>query len=542
MLVLQHRHINKLLGTFIQPYILASKVQAAYGLADRISCEWNQVCTGTGRLSSSNPNIQTLPKAKAESLADAMAPADDDDVDTVAEFLESERISIRGAFAARAGCVLLSADFSCMEMRICAFIAQDAKLLRIFESTADSANASLSATSSSPAADVYVLMAAAIFQKRAEAVSPSERAQAKTVTLGILYGMQPMALAARLGAITGVPCSVTHASSLQAKFLNEFPGIRNFIAQTVRDCRANQGFVQTIAGRRRNLPNIFSSDAGESKTAERQAVNSIIQGSAADLLKKAMFEINLQLFDFSAARPSQQSAARIVMSLHDEIIVEVVDDAATVDAVAAIVRECMENALPIPPAGSRAVQMDVQVKCGPTLDDLRSFKGGMAHLPQSASQSAAPASVRPPPLQSLANHRDQRPTASQSMVPPSSASVQSMPPMYQNMGDSQYASASGADNRPKFTITERAPVLPMHSAGGATRPLSSASTFSANPFGAFPSSIPAVSPFSALPLSTSVRYPSSTGGLSQVCGLSLLYQTTDTVLSFCIAGINRLNR
>jgi DNA polymerase-1 len=211
-LVLQYRHVHKLVSTFVEPFIEASRVQSVLGRQQRISCNWNQTNTGTGRLSSSGPNLQTLPKAKEASLAEAAFVSSDDTEEP--NTTDADRVSIRAAFCARAGCTLLSADFSCMEMRLCAYFAQDPALLSVFACNDD----------------VYQRMASVVFQKRA--VSEVERNQAKTVTLGLLYGMQPAALAARLTTISGAHVSYEQASALQS---------RHFMQRSIKECRENNG-------------------------------------------------------------------------------------------------------------------------------------------------------------------------------------------------------------------------------------------------------------------------------------------------------------
>ncbi len=262
--VLEYRQLAKLLGTYVEA--LPKLVHARTG---RIHTEFHQTVTATGRLSSSNPNLQNIP---------------------VRTDLGRE---IRRAFVAPPGRRLLSADYSQIELRLLAHLAQDEDLVAAFHA----------------GADIHRATAARVFGVPIEKVDPAMRARAKVVNFGVLYGMG----AQRLAREQGIP--VAEASRFIAEYFAKLPGVKAFIDRCVSDARAC-GYARTLLDRRRYLPDLTSARPQLRAAAERMAVNTPVQGSAADLIKLAMVRLHARL-----AR--EHPAARLLLQVHDELVLEV---------------------------------------------------------------------------------------------------------------------------------------------------------------------------------------------------------------------------
>ncbi len=282
-LVLEYRSLMKLLGSYIQT--LPRLVRRATG---RLHTEFRQHVAATGRLSSNEPNLQNIP-VKSELGR-----------------------RIRLAFIPnRSGDVFLSADYSQIELRLLAHLSGDEALI-----------AALNA-----GADIHRQVAAVIHGKPSGEVSREERQAAKAVTFGVIYGMGPFGLARELR----IP--IAAATEFIEAFFAGFPGVRSFIERSVREAR-ERGEVRTLLGRRRPVPEIVSRVARVRNQGERVAVNSIVQGSAADLIKKAMVSVHGRL-------RRTEPEARILLQIHDELLLEV--PKVRVAALAALVRETMEG-------------------------------------------------------------------------------------------------------------------------------------------------------------------------------------------------------
>jgi DNA polymerase-1 len=259
-LILEYRELKKLISTYISS--LPNYINPATG---KIHTTYNQTVTATGRLSSSNPNLQNLP-------------------------IRSERGQlIRQAVIPDEGCMFLSADYSQIELRLMAHFSQDPHLVQAFLS----------------GQDVHAATAAKIFNIPIEEVSKDQRRQAKTANFGIIYGISAFGLAQQLD------CSRSEAKALIDGYFAAFPGVIDYIERQ-KELARQQGFAVTLFGRKRFLPDILSHNATVRSFAERNAVNSPIQGTAADIIKMAMVTIHRRLKE-------EGLKAQMIMQVHDEL-------------------------------------------------------------------------------------------------------------------------------------------------------------------------------------------------------------------------------
>ena len=327
--VLEHRRLAQVVSKYIESdWLEQAKLQAKGGgggegrvEADvvHVTCQWNQTATATGRLSASNPNLQAVTKYVVDG------------------------INIRNAFIPRPGSVLLSIDYSQIEIRLLAHLSKDARLIQLLNSSNQAAQA-----------DVFTMMSrtwlASVPCLPHQKASP--RDVAKRTAYSIIYGTTAFALAMQLGI------DVASGVRLIRSFLSHFQGISAFTVRTKADARRN-GFVETILGRRRGLPDIASRDQGKREAAERQAVNTVVQGSAADLIKLAMCRWWRRLHDEGEGGRLGQ-AARLVAQIHDELLIEVSDPAHNLDWVAKTVAEMMSTVQRLD------VPIEVNIQSGPS--------------------------------------------------------------------------------------------------------------------------------------------------------------------------------
>ena len=266
--ILDYRGLRKLLSTYIEPF--AGYISPVDG---RVHTTFNQALTATGRLSSSNPNLQNIPIRTEEGR------------------------EIRKAFVAgEPGWVMMSADYSQIELRLMAHLCGDAHLVDAFRH----------------GLDVHAATAARIFHVDLHEVTADQRRVAKTANFGIMYGISSFGLAERLR------CSRTEAKQIIDDYFASFPSIRGFIDRTVAQTR-ERGYVETLFGRRRYIPDITAGNATVRALAERNAVNAPIQGTAADIIKLAMNAVDRRLRE-GAFR------SRMVLQIHDELLLEVPQD------------------------------------------------------------------------------------------------------------------------------------------------------------------------------------------------------------------------
>ncbi|MFO7769672.1 MAG: DNA polymerase I [bacterium] len=282
--ILDYRGTSKLKSTYIDA--LPRLIEPGTG---RIHTSFNQTVATTGRLSSSEPNLQNIPVRT-----------------------EAGR-RIRKAFIAPEGRVLLSADYSQIELRIMAHISRDERLLEAFRQ----------------GTDIHTSTAAAIFDVDPDRVSDTQRRQAKIVNFGVMYGMGSVSLGKQLG----IPSS--EAKEFIENYFQRFSGVARYIEETKASARQN-GYVTTLLNRRRYMPELESRAPQVRSFAERTAVNTPIQGSAADLIKKAMIEIQAWIWE-------EGMPADMIIQVHDELVFEVDGDA--VEEVQQQVVGMMEGAL-----------------------------------------------------------------------------------------------------------------------------------------------------------------------------------------------------
>jgi DNA polymerase-1 len=283
-LILDYRELSKLKNTYLDP--LPRMVNPATG---RLHTTFNQTVAVTGRLSSTNPNLQNIP---------------------VRTELGRE---IRRAFVAAPGHVLLAADYSQIELRVLAHVAGEEVLVESFRN----------------GEDIHQRTAAQVHGVGVEAVTADMRRVAKVINFGVLYGMGAHRLTRELGI------DYQQAETFIRTYFERYPKVRRYIDGTLEACR-KQGYVETVLGRRRLIPDIAAPNRTAREYAERTAYNMPIQGTAADIMKLAMVKLAPALSPLGAA---------MILQVHDELIVEAPAEAA--DAAAAIVRETMENAYPL---------------------------------------------------------------------------------------------------------------------------------------------------------------------------------------------------
>ena len=283
--ILEYRQLTKLKSTYIDA--LPNSIDAASG---RVHTHYGQVQTSTGRLSSNDPNLQNIPVRSVQGR------------------------EIRKAFIARPGWKLLSADYSQIELRILAELTEDEGLLNAFRE----------------GRDIHAATAAKIFDVALDEVTREQRSTAKMVNFGIPYGISAFGLAQRLGTV-----SRTEAQEIINNYFAQFPGIPGYMSRMQESAKA-KGYVETITGRRRYLQDINSKNGTIRAAAERNAINMPIQGTAADMIKIAM--VNVQ-----TALTEQSLNTRMLLQVHDELIFDL--DPTEEAAVRALVTEGMKKAL-----------------------------------------------------------------------------------------------------------------------------------------------------------------------------------------------------
>ncbi len=305
--ITEHRQLSKLKGTYLD-----ALPELIHPETSRIHCSFNQVVAATGRLSSSDPNLQNIP------------------------IRTSEGRQIRRAFVpGEPGWKLVCADYSQIELRILAHFSSDAALKAAFER----------------GIDIHAAVAADVFGVALDAVSSDQRRVAKAVNFGVIYGQSPFGLAAALGIDKDV------ATKFISDYFAKYSGVNQFIDDTLAECRST-GFAKTILGRRRAIEGIRPQRGPNLNMPERTAINTVIQGSAADLIKQAM--INLRA---SLRRHGYQ--ARMLLQIHDELVFEVPPEELT--PLIEVVRQDMEHAM------SLAVPLVVDVAVGDNWLDLESL-------------------------------------------------------------------------------------------------------------------------------------------------------------------------
>lgn len=265
-LILEYRGIKKLLSTYVEA--LPQMVNPVTG---RIHTSYNQAVAATGRLSSTNPNLQNIP------VRDALGRP------------------IREAFVASdSDHLLLAADYSQVELRLMAHLSGDESMIRAFNE----------------GEDIHRDTASRLFHVAPEEVTSDQRRKAKTANFGIIYGISAFGLRQRMGG----DMSMAEAKEIIEGYFRSYPGVKTYIDHTIAEAK-NNGYVQTIYGRRRYLPDINSANATVRSLAERNAINAPIQGSAADIIKLAMVGVERAL-------RSEGLRSQLILQVHDELIVD----------------------------------------------------------------------------------------------------------------------------------------------------------------------------------------------------------------------------
>lgn len=301
--LLDYRRLSKLKSTYTDGLL---KVIGADG---RIHSSFNQVETRTGRISSTEPNLQNIPVRKEEGR------------------------ELRRFFVARAGCVLVDADYSQIELRILAHMADDAAMIAAFENHED----------------IHTVTASQVFGLPIDYVTPLMRSRAKAVNFGIVYGIGAFSLSRDIGV------SVKEADSYIKGYLEKFSGVRGYMERVIAQAH-EKGYVETLFGRRRPLPELVSSNHNMRAFGERVARNTPIQGTAADIIKIAMIHVSRRL-----ARELPE--AKLILQVHDELIVEAPEEQAA--AAGALLREEMER------AANLRVKLEADVHTGRTWFDAK---------------------------------------------------------------------------------------------------------------------------------------------------------------------------
>ncbi|MFH1563349.1 MAG: DNA polymerase I [Nitrospirota bacterium] len=278
--LLAYRELTKLKSTYVDALL-----ELADPTTHRLHTSYNQTIAATGRLTSSNPNLQNIP---------------------IRTDLGNR---IREAFIPEEGCILLSADYSQIELRLLAHISKDERLIAAFINDED----------------IHTQTALEIFGGSPELITSEMRRAAKVVNFGITYGMSAYGLSKELRITPG------QSKDMIERYFERYPGVKGYIDKTISEAKL-KGFVSTLWGRKRYLPEINSSNRTLREFAERQAVNMPIQGTAADLIKMAMIEIHKRL---------DRKKAKMLLQVHDELVFEVKED--SLNEVVELVKECMEG-------------------------------------------------------------------------------------------------------------------------------------------------------------------------------------------------------
>lgn len=300
-LIMEYRGLSKLKSTYTDQ--LPREIDQGTG---RIHTSYRQAVAATGRLSSVDPNLQNIP------------------------IRTDEGRRVRRAFVAPPGTRLLAADYSQIELRIMAHLSQDAGLLDAF----------------AQGLDIHRATAAEVFGESIETVQDDQRRSAKAINFGLIYGMSAFGLANQLGI------SRASAQEYIDLYFDRYPGVQDYMERT-RSFAADEGYVETLFGRRLYLPEIKASNYMRRQGAERQAINAPMQGTAADIIKRAMVTVDRWLTD-------REPASRMIIQVHDELVLEVPEG--DVDRVGAGVSQLMSD------AASLAVPLVVEVGVGSDWD------------------------------------------------------------------------------------------------------------------------------------------------------------------------------
>ncbi|PCH57388.1 MAG: DNA polymerase I, partial [Legionellales bacterium] len=289
-IILEYRSLSKLKSTYLDA--LPAQINP---VTNRVHTTYNQAVTATGRLSSSDPNLQNIP------------------------IRTSEGRKVRQAFIAPTGSKIVAADYSQIELRIMAYLSQDPNLLAAFAAHDD----------------VHAATAAEVFAITAEQVTVAQRSKAKAINFGLIYGMSAFGLAKQLKV------SRSEAQDYIDLYFARFPQVKAFMQQT-RELAARDGYVSTIFGRKLYLTDINAKNGIRRKAAERAAINAPMQGSCADIVKRAMLDV-------AAWIKTENLPIKMLLQVHDEIVFEIPDAlvASASDKIVNIMQDAAKEYLPL---------------------------------------------------------------------------------------------------------------------------------------------------------------------------------------------------
>ncbi|WP_407531857.1 DNA polymerase [Elizabethkingia meningoseptica] len=297
-LILDYRKINTLLN-------FCNQLKAVHLKTKRLHCNLNQIGTATGRFSCSDPNLQNIPNVKLK------------DKDNETDEFKIIASKFREVFIAEKGCVLIGADYSQIELRVMTEMSQDSFLL-------DAYNKGI---------DIHILTASKVFNCKVSEVTEEQRKIAKTINFGLIYGMSAVGLAESLTAITNKHHSKEDAEKMMVEYFSQFQGVKSCLEGLV-DYADHYGHSKTLFGRTRPIPELASNDMRVREKGKRLAMNSPVQGSAADIIKMAMVNCDKAISE-------KGLRSKMILQVHDELLFEVPKD--EVDIMEKLVKHEMEN-------------------------------------------------------------------------------------------------------------------------------------------------------------------------------------------------------
>ncbi|MDR6546681.1 DNA polymerase-1 [Chryseobacterium rhizosphaerae] len=297
-LILDYRKTNTLLS-------FCNQLKEVHPKTKRLHCNLNQIGTATGRFSCSNPNLQNIPNVKLKDR--------ENETDEI-KILASE---LREVFVAEKGCVLIGADYSQIELRVMAEMSQDSFLLHAYNN----------------GIDIHELTASKVFNCKVSEVTEEQRKIAKTINFGLIYGMSAVGLAKSLTTITKKHHSKEDAEKMMSDYFAKFSGVKSCLEGLV-DYADHHGYSKTLFGRTRPIPELASNTLNEREKGKRLAMNSPVQGSAADIIKMAMVNC-----DKAIAEKGLQS--KMILQIHDELLFEVPEN--EVEIMEKLIKYEMEN-------------------------------------------------------------------------------------------------------------------------------------------------------------------------------------------------------
>ncbi|MBI1855665.1 MAG: hypothetical protein HYR93_07355 [Chloroflexi bacterium] len=304
-MVLEHRELSKIKSTYVDA--LPEAVDSKTG---RVHTSYSQTGAVTGRLSSSNPNLQNIPIRTEEGRR------------------------VRNGFIAAKGNVLLSVDYSQIELRIVAHMAKDEGMLSAFRA----------------GQDIHATTAAAIYNIPLEQVTKEMRRHAKAINFGLIYGMSSF------GLMRSTELTLAEAEDFVKAYFRQFPGVKKYL-DGIRELAAKQGYVETLLGRRRYFPALQSRQNVQMKNREeREAINAPIQGTAADIMKIAMLRI-------PPALKKAKLSAQMLLQVHDELVLEV--PKAELENTVEVVKEVMESAYRLD------IPLETEARSGPSWGEMK---------------------------------------------------------------------------------------------------------------------------------------------------------------------------